>query len=212
MKTTRGVLLLVVLAVVAIPVIVMLMLWWDAAGEVADAEKAGLVGAQSGAPLTVVERTIAIAEFEDSWNVRAVPCRGIAGLWASATGDNHRSGAAPGVSVVLATYLMQTAHAERNMRSELRRLLVACQLEQRYSDTDMLRAWLKHAYFGAGLNGVEDASRIVFGKSAAELDAGESARLAALLGGPRLRQHPDQWAERALSIEKRVSAVSQRKP
>jgi membrane peptidoglycan carboxypeptidase len=64
-----------------------------------------------------------------------------------------------------------------------RELLVALQLESRFSKHDLLLSYLNRAYLGAGW-GFEDASRRLFAKPAAQLDLDEAALLVGLLPSP----------------------------
>ena len=64
-----------------------------------------------------------------------------------------------------------------------RELLVALQLEARFSKRDLLLSYLNRVYLGAGW-GFEDASRRFFGKPAARLSLEEAALLVGLLPSP----------------------------
>ena len=64
-----------------------------------------------------------------------------------------------------------------------RELLVALQLEARFSKRDLLLSYLNRVYLGAGW-GFEDASRRLFDKPAAKLDSDEAALLVGLLPSP----------------------------
>ncbi|MBM5815467.1 MAG: FHA domain-containing protein [Cyanobacteria bacterium K_Offshore_surface_m2_239] len=64
-----------------------------------------------------------------------------------------------------------------------RELLVALQLEARFSKRDLLLSYLNRVYLGAGW-GFEDASRLLFDKPAARLSTGEAALLVGLLPSP----------------------------
>jgi penicillin-binding protein 1A len=64
-----------------------------------------------------------------------------------------------------------------------RELLVALQLEARFSKRDLLLSYLNRVYLGAGW-GFEDASRHFFGRSAARLQLEEAALLVGLLPSP----------------------------
>jgi membrane peptidoglycan carboxypeptidase len=72
----------------------------------------------------------------------------------------------------------------------------------------MLRLWLERAYFGRETLGIESAAHAYFGKSSSELDSNQSARLAALLRAPGLRNQPERWTERARVIQNRVAALA----
>jgi len=73
----------------------------------------------------------------------------------------------------------------------------------------LLRLWLDHASFGQEPLGIEAASQAYFGKPSAALNSEESARLAALLRAPSLRNQPERWTERARLIQERVAAAAQ---
>jgi len=64
-----------------------------------------------------------------------------------------------------------------------RELLVALQLEARFSKRDLLLSYLNRVYLGAGW-GFEDASRRLFAKPAARLQLDEAALLVGLLPSP----------------------------
>jgi penicillin-binding protein 1A len=64
-----------------------------------------------------------------------------------------------------------------------RELLVALQLEARFSKRELLLSYLNRVYLGAGW-GFEDASRRLFNKPAAKLDSDEAALLVGLLPSP----------------------------
>jgi membrane peptidoglycan carboxypeptidase len=64
-----------------------------------------------------------------------------------------------------------------------RELLVALQLEARFSKRDLLLSYLNRVYLGVGW-GFEDASRAFFGKPAARLTLEEAALLVGLLPSP----------------------------
>ncbi len=64
-----------------------------------------------------------------------------------------------------------------------RELLVALQLEARFSKQELLLSYLNRVFLGSGW-GFEDASRHLFGKPAAQLDLDEAALLVGLLPSP----------------------------
>ena len=76
---------------------------------------------------------------------------------------------------------------ERASPSPLRKAreaLLALQLDRALSKDEILERYLNRVYFGNLAYGLEAASRTYFGKSARELDLGESALLAGLLQSP----------------------------
>src|SRR5262245_6440049 len=72
----------------------------------------------------------------------------------------------------------------RTVQRKIREITIAVRLEERYSKTQILTAYLNAVYFGDGYYGVEAASRGYFGKPAADLQAHEAALLAALVRSP----------------------------
>ena len=75
---------------------------------------------------------------------------------------------------------------EKNYTRKIKEALLALRLEERYSKHDILEAYLNRVYFGDGYYGIQAAALGYFGKTAAELDAIESATLAGLIKGPSL--------------------------
>jgi hypothetical protein len=193
---------LLLLIVLAVPVTFAVQLWSDGRAVIVRAEQRGdLRASATRGGLSTAERTIAMNEFRETWGSRAMPCRTLANLWADLTTDTAPLGTP--VSQKLATALMGDRRAT-SVRWQLRRFVVACQLELRYDDPKLLRAWLANASFGEGLVGMESAAQAAFGKSSRELNAEESARLAVLLRAPSLRTQPERWAERAQQIRGRI--------
>jgi 1A family penicillin-binding protein len=87
------------------------------------------------------------------------------------------------------TITQQLARAEqltpaRTFTRKIREAVLAARLEERYSKSEILGAYLNTVYFGDGYYGVEAASRGYFGKSASALEPHEAALLAALVRSP----------------------------
>lgn len=78
------------------------------------------------------------------------------------------------------TYLTSTQTVQRKVREAS----LAWQLEQRWSKDKILTAYLNTVYFGHNTYGVESAAKYYFGTSAKNLDAADSALLAAILKSP----------------------------
>jgi penicillin-binding protein 1A len=75
---------------------------------------------------------------------------------------------------------------EKSYVRKLKEAILARRLEEQHSKRDILQAYLNRVYFGDGYYGIQAAALGYFGKSAAELDAVESAMLAGLIKGPSL--------------------------
>lgn len=73
---------------------------------------------------------------------------------------------------------------ERSYQRKLVEIFLAQRIEENFSKDQIMEMYLNRVYFGGGFYGVEAAARGYFGKSAAELDAGQCAMLAGLLKSP----------------------------
>ena len=92
---------------------------------------------------------------------------------------------------------------EKSMRRKVQEIILARRLSQRFSKEDVLAVYLNQMYFGHGRYGVEEAARYFFGKSIADVDAGEAALLAGLVQSPeRLSpyKHPDAAKKRQIYV------------
>ncbi len=87
---------------------------------------------------------------------------------------------------------------ERKMRRKLKEMLLAMDIEQRFSKDEVLELYLNQIYFGAGAYGVEAAAQTYFGKPAGALTLGEMAVLASLPKSPS-RFDPFKRPEEALA-------------
>lgn len=73
----------------------------------------------------------------------------------------------------------------RSIPGKLQQIALALWLEARHSKHDILEAYLNLAPMGSNIEGVEAASRIYFGKSAAQLSLSEALALAVIPQQPR---------------------------
>jgi len=74
--------------------------------------------------------------------------------------------------------------SERTYDRKIREILLAAQIEQRYTKAQILELYLNTVYLGDGYYGVEAASQGYFGKPAVDLEPHEAALLAALVRSP----------------------------
>ncbi|WP_025701093.1 transglycosylase domain-containing protein, partial [Paenibacillus forsythiae] len=88
---------------------------------------------------------------------------------------------------------------EKTWTRKVKEAVYTMQLEMKYSKDEILRMYLNEIYYGHGAYGIEAASRMYFGKSAASLDLAESALLAGIPKGPTYYSpytHPDNAKKR----------------
>lgn len=85
---------------------------------------------------------------------------------------------------------------DRTVERKVEEMILAFQLEQRFTKDEIIELYLNRVYFGSGAWGIEAASLRYFGKSASQVTLGEAALLAGLLKAPS-RYSPVNDAERA---------------
>lgn len=73
---------------------------------------------------------------------------------------------------------------EETIARKMREMLIAVQMEKKYSKPEILQGYLNIAQFGTNVYGVESAAKRYFNKSAKDLDPGESATIAAVTKNP----------------------------
>ncbi len=74
--------------------------------------------------------------------------------------------------------------SERKLSRKLKEIWMALAVERTYSKTELLGFYLNRVYFGNGLYGIEQASRVYFHRTAEELDLQQAVFLAALVKKP----------------------------
>lgn len=73
---------------------------------------------------------------------------------------------------------------DKSLERKMKEVVLALELERRYSKDRILEMYLNQVYFGHGAYGVEAASRTYFGKSVSELSVREAALIAGLPRAP----------------------------
>ena len=95
-----------------------------------------------------------------------------------------RRGAEFGGSTITMQLVRLTAGTTRSLGGKLRQMVLAGRLERTLSKHEILEQYMNRVYYGNGAWGAEQAARVYFEKSAAELSVGEAAMLAVLPRGP----------------------------
>lgn len=92
-----------------------------------------------------------------------------------------------------------TGYRQRTLRRKLYEMFLAWLIQYRYNKFEILRSYLKCAFFGSHLYGFEAAIQRIYDKNDGDkLDLDESAQLAAMLVYPRPLSPNPEW-ERKLS-------------
>lgn len=75
---------------------------------------------------------------------------------------------------------------DKTYKRKIEEIMIAINLERKYSKDEILEAYLNTLYFDHGIYGIEDASLYYFNKKAAELSLAEACILASIPKGPTL--------------------------
>lgn len=73
---------------------------------------------------------------------------------------------------------------EKSFERKLLEMAIARRIEKAYTKDEILHLYVNRIFFGTGLNGIEQAARGYFGKSAQELTLAESAMIAGIIRAP----------------------------
>ena len=96
---------------------------------------------------------------------------------------------------------------ERNLRRKVREMVLARDIEKRFSKQDILYLYLNQIYFGRGAYGIGEAARTYYDKPVSELTISEGAQLAGLPKAPSRYSpyaNPDQAEKRRVYVLKRM--------
>lgn len=129
---------------------------------------------------------------------------------ATAANVRHR-GVTQGGSTITQQLIKQKLFSnQRTLRRKVPEMLLALILTMRMSKNDVLEGYLNEVYLGewggAPLYGIDEASRVFFDKSAAQLTADEAALLAGMIRAPN-RDNPIKRPEEARARRDAILAV-----
>lgn len=82
--------------------------------------------------------------------------------------------------------LVRTAflNPEKTFRRKLQEIIMAIQMERRYTKKEILEMYLNQIFFGHNAYGIQSASQLYFGKDVSQLNLAEGALLAGLIQAP----------------------------
>lgn len=96
---------------------------------------------------------------------------------------------------------------QKTLMRKYQEVILATEIEKRYSKDQILEMYLNSVYFGQGAFGIEEAAKAYFDKKAKDLSLAESALLASLLPAP---SKLSVEAENNQDIKERVNLVLQK--
>lgn len=95
-------------------------------------------------------------------------------------------------------------HKEKSFLRKYQEIILAQEIDRRYSKDEILEMYLNSVYFGEGAFGIEAASQTYFGKPSHDLTVAESALLAGLLTAPTELNPLNGNTEKAFSRQKAI--------
>ncbi len=96
--------------------------------------------------------------------------------------------------------------SQTSMIRKIREAMTAVQIESYYTKKEILELYLNQVYFGAGVYGVEAASRCYFNKPVSKLDVNECAVLAGIIQLPE-RYRPDKKINQKRIVARRSAVL-----
>lgn len=93
---------------------------------------------------------------------------------------------------------------DRNYLRKFQEVVLAIEIDRRYSKDDILEMYLNAVYFGESSFGAQQAAEVYFGKNASELTIAEAAMLAGLLPAPSAYSPISGSTEKAYQRQKTV--------
>jgi 1A family penicillin-binding protein len=157
-------------------------------------------------PDTVRFATIAL-EDQNFYNHGGIEIRGII---RAALKDVLHLGAAQGGSTITQQLIKNSMlSSERSFTRKIKEVILAIELEQKYSKDEVLAMYLNEIPYGSNAYGVEAAAQTFFGKHAKDLSLSESALLASLPNAPTYYSpygsHPEALKARQETALKRMA-------
>lgn len=96
---------------------------------------------------------------------------------------------------------------ERTITRKVKELILALQLESKYTKDQILGFYLNQIPYGSNAYGVEAASQTYFGKKVAEIGLGEAATLASLIKAP---SYYSPWGNHTKELAQRTNKILDR--
>jgi 1A family penicillin-binding protein len=129
-----------------------------------------------------VQQSVLVAEDEHFYEHNGVSVQAISGAVAA----NFRKGdMAYGGSTITQQLVKNTLlENKRNLFRKYEEVVMAQEIEERYTKEEILEMYLNSVYFGEGAYGIEEASRTYFNKNASQLDVNEASMLAGIITAP----------------------------
>ncbi|MEO1288403.1 MAG: transglycosylase domain-containing protein, partial [Chloroflexota bacterium] len=138
-------------------------------------------------PDVCINATIAVEDANYWRHVGVDPVGIVRAAWINVSGGEIIAGGSTITQQTARLLLLDNEErAERTVRRKLREMVLAIQLQNRYSKEHVLELYLNQVYFGNLAYGIEAAAQTYFHKSAPDLSTAECALLAGIIQNPVL--------------------------
>ncbi len=130
-----------------------------------------------------IKEAIVSIEDKDFYHHHGIDLRGIMrSIWVALKTGGHRL---QGASTITQQFIRNSLLTpSRTISRKIKEIILALELERKYSKDQILTFYLNQISFGSNAYGIETAARTFFGKSAKDVDLAEAAILAALPKAP----------------------------
>jgi membrane peptidoglycan carboxypeptidase len=129
----------------------------------------------------VMQDAAVAAEDRTFWTNKGIDPKGII----RAAFSNAKGGATQGASTITQQYVkILYLSQERTIKRKIKEAFLSLKIQQQQSKSQILEGYLNTIYFGRGAYGIQAAANAYFGIPAKQLDASQSAMLAAILNSP----------------------------
>ncbi len=141
-------------------------------------------------PDYVRDAFVAIEDHRFYWHAGVDPIALVRAIWIDLAEGRPAQGGST-ITMQLARNLFLTQ--EKTITRKVKEMVIAIELERRFTKEQILEMYLNNIYFGHGMYGIETAAKRYFGKAASlknkadtVVDLSEAAMLAALIKGPEI--------------------------
>jgi membrane peptidoglycan carboxypeptidase len=153
----------------------------------------------------VMQDAVVAAEDRTFWTNKGIDPKGII----RAAFSNAKGGATQGASTITQQYVkILYLTQERTLKRKVKEAFVSLKLRQEQSKSEILEGYLNTIYFGRGAYGVQAAANAYFGIPAKQLNAQQSAMLAAVLNSPNYLSPDRSDASKAALLHRYQYVVS----
>lgn len=129
-----------------------------------------------------VQNAVIVAEDEDFYNHKGVAYHAILG---AAIANFRKGDMAYGGSTITQQLVKNTLlDPKKHLFRKYEEVVMAQEIEERYSKAQILEMYLNTVYFGEGAYGIEEAAQTYFNKHASELNTSEASMLAGIIAAP----------------------------